>query len=69
MMAISKEMHFSRGMCSVTSPEVVVRFSSVIVTASVALAGLTALVADRLGQLLSFLLQQLFQYFFHAATD
>lgn len=41
----------------------------VIVAAAVALAGLIALVAGSMGQLLRLLLQQLIQRFFHAATD
>ena len=41
----------------------------VVVAAAVALAGLIAFVAGSLGQLLRFLLQQLIQCFFDAATD
>ena len=41
----------------------------VVVAAAVALAGLIAFVAGSLGQLLCFLLQQLIQCFFDAATD
>ena len=41
----------------------------VIVAAAVALAGLVALVAGCLGQLLCLLLQQFIQRFFHAAAD
>ena len=41
----------------------------VIVAAVVALTGLIALVTGSLGQFLRFLLQQLIQCFFHAATD
>ena len=42
---------------------------AVVVAAAVALAGLIAFVAGSLGQLLRFLLQQLIQCFFDAATD
>ena len=41
----------------------------VIVAAAVALAGLIALVAGSMGQLLRLPLQQLIQRFLHAATD
>ena len=41
----------------------------VVVAAAVALAGLVALVAGSLGQLLCLLLQQFIQRFFYAAPD
>ena len=41
----------------------------VIVAAAVALAGLIALVAGSLGQLLRFLLKQFVECFFYAAPD
>ena len=68
MMAASKEMPLRRGTWSVTSPEVVVRFS-VITTAAVALAGLAALVAGCLGEFFRFGFQQLVERLLYAAAD